>query len=60
VRTELYNNSTDFETWWYAKDPAHVNFFKMETMHAVAEKLCRNIIYTNGKNVVIFGGARQA
>jgi hypothetical protein len=55
VRTELYNESTDFKLWWYARDKTHVNFFCPVTMLKIAELLGKAIIYTNGKNVIIFG-----
>ena len=55
VRTELYNEGTDFETWWYAKDTTHVNFFRLTTMVRVGELLDRGMFYTNGRNVVILG-----
>ena len=55
VRTELYTEQTDFETWWYARDITHVNFFRLTTMLRIAEYLGRGMLYTNARNVVIFG-----
>jgi hypothetical protein len=55
ARTELYNELTDFESWWYAKDATHVNFFRLTTMVRIAEYLGKGIFFTNARNLVIFG-----
>ncbi len=55
IRTELYTGSTDFVSWWYAKDTTHINFFRLTTMIRVAELLERGMFYTDGRNVVVLG-----
>jgi hypothetical protein len=55
VRTELYDEHTDFESWWYAKDSTHIHFFRMTTLITVAEILNKGIYFTNARNVAVFG-----
>jgi hypothetical protein len=54
ARTELYTAHTDFATWWYARDPTHVNFFRLTTMVRVADELNKAVFVTDGRNVTIF------
>ncbi|MBD3393900.1 MAG: methyltransferase domain-containing protein [Chitinivibrionales bacterium] len=55
VRTELYNEHTDFETWWYAKDPTHINFFRLTTILRLAERLDKGLFYTDARSIAILG-----
>jgi len=55
VRTELYTEHTDFESWWYARDITHINFFRLTTMLRIAEYLGKGMFFTNARNVMIFG-----
>jgi len=53
IKTELFQQETDFSTWWYAKDFTHINFLSIRTLHTVAGLLKRRVFYTNDKNIAI-------
>lgn len=57
IRTQLYERTRagDISAWWYALDPTHISFFCDKTMETVAEILEKKIIFTNGKDTVVFG-----
>ncbi|MBW1298129.1 class I SAM-dependent methyltransferase [Aquimarina litoralis] len=37
-KTNVYNDSIDFDTWWYKNDPTHVFFYTGETLHWIKSK----------------------
>jgi 2-polyprenyl-3-methyl-5-hydroxy-6-metoxy-1,4-benzoquinol methylase len=55
VRTEPYDETTDFTSWWYAHDPTHINFFHRDTMTVVAHRLNGRVVHTNGRNIFVVG-----
>jgi len=38
ILTQPYVQQADFKTWYYKKDPTHVCFFSLETMHWLARQ----------------------
>jgi len=53
MMTNLYDDSTSFESWYYRKDPTHVSFYSKETLHKIASIMSWNIEELN-HNVVLF------
>ncbi|WP_271764995.1 class I SAM-dependent methyltransferase [Aquimarina algiphila] len=37
-KTNLYDSSIDFKTWWYKNDTTHVFFYSSKTLHWIKEK----------------------
>ncbi len=37
-KTNLYDNTIDFDTWWYKNDTTHVFFYTKDTLHWIATK----------------------
>ena len=37
IRTSIFNDSMDFATWWYRKDPTHIIFFSNRTIEKIRE-----------------------
>jgi hypothetical protein len=54
VMTQLIEDHTDYQKWWYKNDPTHVVFYSRETMHFLAEKYGLEILYNDDQSVVIF------
>jgi SAM-dependent methyltransferase len=54
VMTGFHDAVESFEKWWYIADPTHICFFSMQTFGWIAEKFGFRIIYSNGKNFIIF------
>ena len=53
VMTSLFDNSINFENWYYRRDPTHVLFYSEKTFHVVAEQ--RNwSCWLEDKNVIFF------
>jgi SAM-dependent methyltransferase len=40
VRTQCYPSLAELSSWWYARDPTHINFFCPNTLQ-LAARLCR-------------------
>ena len=38
VMTRLLDDDDGFGTWWYARDPTHVSFYREETLEWIAER----------------------
>lgn len=38
IMTTPRSDDTDFRSWWYARDPTHVCFYRLETMRWIAER----------------------
>lgn len=53
LRTELFDDSIKFKSWWYKEDPTHINFFKPETIKKVSKILGGEIIWQKGSVVVL-------
>lgn len=39
IKTELTDNISKFNSWWYQKDPTHVVFYSIETLNYLAKSL---------------------
>jgi hypothetical protein len=52
--TELWNEKTDFDTWYYAADPTHVSFYAQETLDHVCRMFGLRPLAGDGKRVFIF------
>jgi len=53
IRTGLYDEKTDFSSWYYAADPTHIGFYCVKTMEAVAEMMGMRVEFANNKDTVI-------
>lgn len=52
VMTRLYDDDTDFSTWYYRRDPTHVCFYSRETFYWIADTYQRDISVI-GDDVII-------
>jgi len=43
-----------FQNWWYRRDPTHIAFYSPETFEVIAKKLGLEVVYENGKRIVVF------
>ncbi len=41
------NNDDDFLKWYYIRDPSHISFYSLKTMHVIANMLNCEIIYSD-------------
>lgn len=55
VMTELWDDRTDFGSWYYASDPTHVSFYRRETLQHVARTFGLTLLGGDGKRVFVFG-----
>ena len=53
VMTNFYNDSIDFEDWYYRKDPTHVVFYTEQTLEAIALMMTWSIEIP-ANNIVLF------
>ncbi len=53
VMTNFYDESINFENWYYRKDPTHVVFYTIQTLQYIAEEMSWKF-ETPSKNVVFF------
>jgi len=53
VMTQLRNPADSFTDWYYNRDPTHVCFYQMTTMHWIAEQFGWSV-QSPYKNVVLF------
>jgi len=52
VMTEMFHESMDIESWYYAKDPTHVCFYSRETILWIAKKFNRNVEILSSRLIV--------
>lgn len=43
IHTRLYDEATDFKTWWYQRDITHISFFNIKTFEYLASKYNLNL-----------------
>ena len=53
IMTELYDQISNFQNWYYHKDPTHVCFFGNKTMKFICKIYGYKIEYTDNKRVII-------
>jgi hypothetical protein len=53
IMTNFYNNSIDFEDWYYRKDPTHVVFYTEQTLEVIALMMAWSIEIP-ANNIVLF------
>ena len=53
VMTNFYNDSIDFEDWYYRKDPTHVVFYTEQTLEVIALMMTWSIEIP-ANNIVLF------
>jgi len=53
ILTQIYDYQKSLSVWHYVRDPTHVCFYNMDTMHWIA-KHYGWILHTSQKNVVLF------
>lgn len=47
IHTRLYDEATDFKTWWYQRDITHISFFNIKTFEYLASKYNLNLEQIN-------------
>ena len=53
IMTGMLNDRADFPSWYYHRDPTHVNFYSRKTMQWIAEKYSWEPIFPR-ENVALF------
>jgi len=53
LRTRLYDGAPDFQNWWYAQDPTHINFFSGKTMEKLASSIDKRLEKTEHHDIFI-------
>jgi 2-polyprenyl-3-methyl-5-hydroxy-6-metoxy-1,4-benzoquinol methylase len=53
VMTSLFDNSINFDNWYYRRDPTHVIFYSEKTFHVIAKQRNWNC-WMEDKNVIFF------
>ena len=53
IMTQLYDDSIDFESWYYKNDETHVSFYTRKTFQHLAKAYNRNVHFFE-KSVMIF------
>ena len=53
IMTEIHNESTDFQQWYYKNDPTHVCFYSEKSFDYICKTFNFRKIYTDNKRVFI-------
>ncbi|MDR0228570.1 MAG: class I SAM-dependent methyltransferase [Flavobacteriaceae bacterium] len=53
IKTHLFNNQTDFSTWYYRKDETHVFIYTFKTFEYIALKYAYQIEQLNERLIVL-------
>ncbi|WP_044117811.1 class I SAM-dependent methyltransferase [Alkaliflexus imshenetskii] len=53
IITERWKDTTDFNTWWYARDNTHVCFFHDRTIEFICEHYGYETMHDDGEKLVI-------
>jgi hypothetical protein len=53
IRTGLVTPAVDLATWWYARDPTHIAFYRVETIDAAARSLGLQRTWTDRREYVV-------
>lgn len=53
IMNELVTDFTDFENWYYIKDPSHVCFYSLKSFEFICEKYNYSLRFTDNKRVII-------
>jgi SAM-dependent methyltransferase len=57
LRTQLYEDSgvdkSEFQKWWYAQDPTHINFFNRESLSKLASIIGKRVDETGRRDIFI-------
>jgi SAM-dependent methyltransferase len=64
LRTQTYESPSVFPNWWYAQDPAHINFFNEKSLNRLAGIIGGRIEGTGYKDIFLLrtdnsGGSSQ-
>ena len=54
LMTELWNNISEFKSWWYARDFTHVTFYHQETLKYISKRYDLTFLFRDGKSISIF------
>lgn len=54
LMTDPYTEETDFNTWYYLKDPTHVSLFHSDTFHYLSETFGLELLLKPERRVYIF------
>lgn len=54
IMTDLYNDSIDFDEWYYHRDPTHVSFYRMRTFEWIKKHYrFKDLLRSDGRVVVL-------
>ena len=53
VRTQLVPESRAMASWWYARDPTHINFFTLPAMEVVGRRIARPAVRMLGPDLFV-------
>ncbi len=54
IMTQMFNDSVDYQSWWYKNDPTHVVFYQEKTFDYLESLFALEKIYDDKKSVIIF------
>ncbi len=53
IKTDVFLEKINFATWYYRKDPTHISFYRLQTMHWIKEHYgFKNFLNLNDRTVV--------
>lgn len=53
VMTNMWNDDTNFNNWWYLNDPTHVIFFNPKTFEFISKEYGYDILENDENEVVV-------
>lgn len=53
ISTKFYPEKEYFRCWWYKEDPTHINFFRLETLSYIANKLNKTVVSSDFPDIHI-------
>ena len=53
IKTSLTDTVDDFGSWWYRKDPTHVQFFSRQSFQFIAETIGFRLLFAEKNTVVL-------
>lgn len=54
IMTQMFNDSIDYQSWWYKNDPTHVVFYQKKTFDYLESFFDLEKIYDDNKSVIIY------
>lgn len=53
IRTRLYPSAGNIESWWYAQDKTHINFFARRTINQIARIMNRMKVLPQAEDIFV-------